>query len=101
MILLYSFYLQQHNRMAIMPHDMSPRLRDIPAVLDGAVTTHILMITDALPALGAMVRIDLRNGVMLMRHNPIAVNDDHCNPSHRHEVAPRAVRMAARILMSV
>ena len=74
------------NRMAIMPHDMSPRLRDIPAVLDGAVTTHIFMITDAFPALLSMVGIDLRNGVMLMRHNPVAVNDNHINFTHNFNV---------------
>ena len=72
--------------MEIMPRHMSTWLRDIPAMLNGTVTTHEFMITDALPALGAMVGIDLCNGVMLMRHNPIAVNDNHCNLTHNLNV---------------
>ena len=74
------------NRMAIMPHDMSPRLRNIPAVLDSAITPHIFMITDALPALLSMVGIDLGNGIMLVRHNPVAVNDNHINFTHNFNV---------------
>lgn len=70
------------DRVTVMVHHMSTRLRDIPAVLDGPIATHVFMITDALPALGAMVLIDLRYGVMLVRHNPIAVQDNHCNLSH-------------------
>jgi hypothetical protein len=33
----------------VMTHDMSPRLRESSALLDGAVTTHHEMIADALP----------------------------------------------------
>lgn len=79
-------FIAYPNRMPIMPHDMSPRLRDIPAVLDGAVTTHIFMITDAFPALLSMVGIDLGNGIMLVRHNPVAVNDNHINFTHNFNV---------------
>ena len=89
------------DRMPIMPHDMGTHLREMTTSLDSAITSHDEVVADTLPALALVPIVDVFRRAPLSRPDSRAMNDDKSDLSHKQLVAPRAVRMAARMLISV
>jgi hypothetical protein len=86
-----------------MSYAMSTWLFKRPSKLNGTIPPHHIVIADALPMLVLMPFVDVFGRALLPRTDSRAMNDNECDTSHTpiHDVVPRAVIAAAKMLIRV
>jgi hypothetical protein len=86
-----------------MPYAMSTWLFKWPSKLNGTIPSHHIVIADAFPMLVLMPFVDVFGRALLPRTDSRAMDDNECDTSHMpmHEVVPRAVTAAAKMLIRV
>ena len=96
-------FVADADAMAVVRIAVGTHLRDVTSLLDGAVAPYDIVVANALPSSVLVPFVNVFGRAPLSRTDSRAMNDNQCNRSHQpiHEVVPKAVVAAARMLINI
>ena len=96
-------FVADADAMAVVRIAVGTNLRDVTSFLDGAVAPYDIVVANALPSPVLVPFVNIFGRAPLSRTDSRAMNDNQCNRSHQytHEVVPKAVAAAARMLINI
>ena len=102
-LFIKSTFVADADAMAVVQIAVGTHLRDVTTFLDGAVAPYDIVVANALPSPVLVPFVNVFGRAPLSRTDSRAMNDNQCNRSHQliHDVAPKAVATAARMLINI
>lgn len=108
-IVIQPTFVTNPDRVVVVWVTVSTYLYNRSSKLNGSIPAHYIMIADAFPSPLLMPQVDVRSTAPLPRTDSRAMNHYKRNSSHfcgtynplTHDVAPNAVKIAARRLIRV